>query len=76
MQVLDSTLLTWRSPLSPGIWAHRSARDVGNHFFRGGECHLDPAYRLLAKRVGEVKLFLWSTIAFAMRRGRVVSPAA
>ncbi len=76
MQVLTPPLLTWRSPLSPGIWAHRSPGNVGNHFFRGGECHLDPASGWLAKRVGEVKLFLWSTIALLLRRGRVVSPAA
>lgn len=29
MQVLTPPLLTWRSPLSPGIWAHRSARERG-----------------------------------------------
>ena len=37
MQVLDSTIAN----VAPG--------NVGNHFFRGGECHLDPAYRLAGK---------------------------
>ena len=71
-------LLTWRSPLSPGIWAHRSAEErKGVSLLSGGENAISiPLTGWLAKRVGEVKLFLWSTIAFAISSWAWVSPAA
>ncbi len=59
MQVLDSTIAKRGDPhyrRESGLIAQPG--NVGNHFFRGGECHLDPLTGWLAKRVGEVKLFL------------------
>lgn len=45
MQVLDSTIANVAIPTIAGnLGSSLSQGNVGNHFFRGGECHLDPAY--------------------------------
>lgn len=50
MQVLDSTIANVAIPTIAGnLGSSLSQGNVGNHFFRGGECHLDPAYRLAGK---------------------------
>ncbi len=50
MQVLDSTIANVAIPTIAGnLELIAQPGNVGNHFFRGGECHLDPAYRLAGK---------------------------
>ncbi len=70
MQVLDSTIANVAIPtiagnlgssLSQGTWVITS--------FGVANAISIPLTGWLAKRVGEVKLFLWSTIAFAMLVG-------
>ncbi|XNN28373.1 hypothetical protein ACLK2F_15120 [Escherichia coli] len=78
MQVLDSTIASVGDPhyrRESGLIAQPG--NVGNHFFRGGECHLDPAYRLAGKaRRGSETVPFGPPSPLLLRRGRVVSPAA
>ncbi len=78
MQVLDSTIANVAIPTIAGnLGSSLSRGNVGNHFFRGGECHLDPAYRLAgkARRGSETVPLVNHRLCYCVV-GRVVSPAA
>lgn len=66
MQVLDSTIANVAIPTIAGNLGSSLSQDLVITSFGVANAISIPITGWLAKRVGEVKLFLWSTTAFAI----------
>ena len=66
MQVLDSTIANVAIPTIAGNLGSSLSRDWVITSFGVANAISIPITGWLAKRVGEVKLFLWSTVAFVL----------
>ena len=76
MQVLDSTIANVAIPTIAGNLGSSLSRDRVITSFGVANAISIPITGWLAKRVGEVKLFLWSTILFVLASGPAACPVA